>query len=107
MSATAQSSSRRLDTVDRLLFGVSLVCSTAYFLTRGLPGLPGSVVVKGLSVALLAVIAFRQLAGSDGWLLAAALLLSALGDVFLGLGGGQWFVYGLGSFLIAHLFYTA
>ncbi|MEN3330697.1 MAG: hypothetical protein V7641_62 [Blastocatellia bacterium] len=105
MTATAQSSSRRFDTVDRLLLGVSLGCGIAYFLTRGLPVFPGSVVIKGLSIAPLALIAFRQLIGSERWLLAAALLLSALGDVFLGLTGEQWFAYGLGSFLMAHLFY--
>jgi uncharacterized membrane protein YhhN len=107
MTATAQSSGQRFDAVDRALFGVSLVCGIAYFLTRGLPVFPGSVVVKGLSVSPLALIAFRRLAGSDRLLLTGALLLSALGDVFLGLSGEQWFVYGLGSFLIAHLFYIA
>jgi uncharacterized membrane protein YhhN len=40
-------------------------------------------------------------------LLAGALSFSALGDVFLGLNGEQWFTYGLGSFLMAHLFYIA
>jgi uncharacterized membrane protein YhhN len=105
MTATVQSSRRRFDTVDRLLLGVSLGCGIAYFLTRGLPVVPGSVVIKGLSVSPLALIAFRQLVGSDRLLLAGALLLSALGDVFLGLTGEQWFVYGLGAFLIAHVLY--
>jgi uncharacterized membrane protein YhhN len=36
-----------------------------------------------------------------------SLLFSSLGDVFLGLGDLQWFVFGLGSFLIAHLLYIA
>lgn len=107
MTATARSSSQGFDAADRLLFGVSLICGIAYFLTRGLPVFPGSVAIKGLSVSPLALIAFRQLVGSDRLLLAGALLLSALGDVFLGLGGEQWFVYGLSSFLIAHVFYIA
>jgi Predicted membrane protein len=107
MAATAQSLSQRFDVADRLLFGISLICGIAYLLTRGLPVFPGSVVIKGLSVSPLAWIAFRQLVGSDRLLLAGALLLSALGDVFLGLGGEQWFVYGLSSFLIAHVFYIA
>ena len=102
MTAPSQSFRRRFDAADRWLFGLSLVCGVAYFLTRGLPG---GVVVKGLSVSPLAVIALRQLKGSSGVLLAGALLLSALGDVFLALGGEPWFVYGLGSFLVAHLFY--
>ena len=105
MTATAQVSRQRFDAVDRWLFGLSLICGIAYLLTRGLAGLPGSVAVKGLSVSPLAVIALRQLKGSNGVRLACALLLSALGDIFLALGGEQWFVYGLGSFLVAHLFY--
>src|SRR3982750_1522600 len=99
MTAVAQASRQRFDAADRWLFGLSLICGMAYLLTRGLPGLPGSVAVKGLSVSPLAVIALRQLKGSNGVRLACALLLSALGDIFLVLGGEQWFVYGLGSFL--------
>jgi uncharacterized membrane protein YhhN len=107
MTVTARTSGQQFAAMDWLLFGVSLVCSIAYFVTRGLPVFPGSVVIKGLSVSPLALIAFRQLVGSYRVLLAGALLLSALGDVFLGLGGEQWFVYGLSSFLIAHVFYIA
>jgi len=39
--------------------------------------------------------------------LSAALLASLAGDVFLMLPGGQWFIPGLASFLVAHLFYIA
>lgn len=105
MTAAARSFRQRFGVVDQWLFGVSLICGAAYFLTRGVGAFPGSVVVKGSSVAPLALIALRQLVGGDRWLLVGALLLSALGDVFLDLSGEQWFVYGLGSFLIAHLFY--
>lgn len=100
MTAAAQSV-----TADRLLFGLSMVCGVVYLLTRGRLASPAGVAVKGLSIAPLALIAFRQLAGSNALLLGAALLLSSLGDVFLALNGEQWFTYGLGSFLIAHLFY--
>lgn len=105
MSAAAQVSGPRLTTTDWLLLGLSVVCGLAYFVTRGAGTFPGSVVIKGLSVSPLALIALRQLAGGDRLLMAGALLLSALGDIFLGLGGEQWFTYGLGSFLVAHLFY--
>ena len=40
-------------------------------------------------------------------LLSFALLASLAGDVFLMLPGGQWFIPGLASFLVAHLFYIA
>src|SRR5689334_19998751 len=105
MTAAARSSARsfgqRFTTTDWLLLGLSVVCGLAYFVTRGVGTFPGSVVIKGLSVSPLALIAFGQLAGGDRLLLAGALLLSALGDVFLGLNGERWFTYGLGSFLAA------
>lgn len=105
MSATARSFRQRFDGASRLFWDMSYGCAIAYVVTLGVPAVPGRVVFKGLTVALLALIAFRELAGRDRLLLVAALSLSALGDVFLGLGGEQWFTYGLGSFLIAHLFY--
>lgn len=60
----------------------------------------------GTMVALLAV----AVSGSDGvadgvrWWIIAGLVLSLAGDVFLLL-GEQWFIAGLGSFLIAHVAY--
>src|SRR5690349_16109 len=111
MTATARPSSRSFGqpftATDWLLLGLSVACGLAYFATRGVGAFPGSVVIKGLSVSPLALIALGRLAGGDRLCLAGALLLSALGDVFLGLNGGQWFTYGLGSFLAAHLFYIA
>jgi uncharacterized membrane protein YhhN len=41
------------------------------------------------------------------WLLVAALGFSLVGDVFLMLPPQTWFIPGLGSFLVAHLFYIA
>jgi uncharacterized membrane protein YhhN len=109
MTAASRSSARsfgqRFTTTDWLLLGLSVVCSLAYFVTRGVGPFPASVVIKGLSVSPLALIALRQIAGGDRLLMAGALLLSTAGDVFLGLRGEQWFTYGLGSFLVAHLFY--
>jgi uncharacterized membrane protein YhhN len=102
---SARSLGQRFTTTDWLLLGLSVVCGLAYLVTRGVGAFPGSVVIKALSVSPLALIAFGQLAGGDRLCLAGALLLSALGDVFLGLNGEQWFTYGLGSFLAAHLFY--
>jgi uncharacterized membrane protein YhhN len=105
MTANARSLGQRFDVTDRWLLILSLICGVTYLLTRGVGAFPGGVVIKGLSVSPLAVVAFRRLAGGDRLLLSSALLLSALGDVFLSLNGEQWFAYGLGSFLAAHLFY--
>jgi len=80
----------------RVLRGLSIVSGVVYLFT-------GGVAVKGLSVGPLAVLAF--VAGSP--LLAAALAVSTLGDVLLDLDPRRLFVFGLGSFLVAHLIYTS
>ena len=105
MTATALRLSRKFDAISGSLLIVSVACGLAYLVTRGLPPVAGSVVVKGLSVAALALLAFRALRDRDGIALGVSLLFSSLGDVFLGLGDDRWFVFGLGSFLIAHLLY--
>ena len=105
MTATALAASRRFDAVDRLLLALSLACGAAYLVTRGLPAFTGSVVIKVLSVAPLALIAFRMLRDRDGLMLANSLSFSTLGDMFLGIDGEKLFVFGLASFLIAHLLY--
>ena len=85
------------------LIWVSLVASLLYFVTP--PWLPGSVVLKGLSVAPLAVMALRaKLPGRDSLLLGLALAFGSLGDVLL-----DWnpslFPAGLGAFLAGHFLY--
>ena len=60
--------------------------------------------VKTLPLATLALLAWS--AGAP-WLLAAALGLSALGDLSLSRTGERAFLLGLGAFLAAHLAYIA
>jgi uncharacterized membrane protein YhhN len=79
-----------------ILRGLSMVSGVVYLFT-------GGVVVKGLSVGPLAVLAFA--AGSP--MLGAALAVSTLGDVLLDLDPQRLFVFGLGSFLVAHLIYIS
>ena len=105
MTAISIDASRRFDAIDRLLLVLSLACGAAYLVTRGLPAFTGSVVIKVLTVAPLALIAFRMLRDRDGLILANSLSFSTLGDMFLGIDGEKLFVFGLVSFLIAHLLY--
>jgi uncharacterized membrane protein YhhN len=108
MSASALATNpRRFDAGDKLLLAASLACGIAYLFARGLEPYPGNVIVKCLSVSPLALLAFRCLRSRDGFILGVSLLFSSLGDVFLGLDADKLFVYGLGSFLIAHLLYVA
>jgi len=84
-----------------LLRNSSILFGVIYFIAAGHP-FPGSVAVKGLSIALLAVLALVR-----GFpLLALALAVSSLGDVLLDIDPKGLFVAGLSAFLTAHIVYT-
>jgi uncharacterized membrane protein YhhN len=101
---------RGFDRVDQALLVLSIASSVAYMATRAAQPLPGSVVLKALGMAPLAVLAFRVLGrvGSrDRPLLTSALALSCVGDIFLALDFRRYFVHGLAAFLLAHIAYIA
>lgn len=93
--------------LDRLGMGASAGFALAYFFSLPLEPYAGIVVVKGAAVFLLALVAWRLSGDTNGRLLALGLLVSSLGDVFLGIDRVGLFVQGLASFLVAHLFYVA
>jgi uncharacterized membrane protein YhhN len=84
-----------------MLRWLSVVCGFAYLVTAPWQPYAGSAIIKGLSVGPLALLAF--VAGSP--VLGLALALSTLGDILLDLDPERLFVFGLGSFLIAHVVY--
>ena len=107
-----------VDPLDRGLLLLSIAAAIAYFVTRPLQPFPGSVVIKALGMAPLAVVGFRVLGRAEGAapqeagrgvpdsaLLATALALSCLGDVLLHLGFRRYFGAGLVAFFLAHLAY--
>ena len=83
---------------------VSLIASLIYYVTQPWHPFTGSVVLKGLSVAPLAVMAWRVLPGREGLLLGLGLAFGSLGDVLLDLGEAM-FPFGLGAFLLGHFVY--
>ena len=85
-----------------LLKTVSIAFSAIYFVTIPFHPYTGSAVVKGLSIATLAVLAWI----SSVRLLSVALAVSAVGDVLLDLDPAHLFVAGLCAFLAAHVVYT-
>jgi alkenylglycerophosphocholine/alkenylglycerophosphoethanolamine hydrolase len=97
---------REFNSLDKLLLAISAVCGLVYLLTVNFQPYQGSVMIKALSIAPLAVLAFRVLKTLDGFMLSMALVFSAIGDVMLGLHREDFFIFGLLSFLVAHLFYT-
>lgn len=99
---------RVLDATTKLLLLVSIAGSAAYWAEGELFDVSRvpSVVLKAIGVGVLAIIAFRLLRTLDGILLGTGLAFGCLGDVLLGM-GGDYFTFGLVSFLIGHLFYIA
>jgi uncharacterized membrane protein YhhN len=101
-----------LSLVDRVLLFLSVICGFSYLATQSFQPFPGSVLLKALSVAALAAIAFRSSFRSSEWLpgaviLGLALAFSSLGDALLDLDPGRFFIGGLLAFLVAHLIYIA
>lgn len=98
---------------ERVLFLASIVCGLGCLLTPYLlAGVvrdywPINTVIKGLAVSTLAPLVWHWLKGTAGLLLSVALAFSSLGDIFLALPNRNFFVYGLLSFLVAHLFFIA
>ncbi len=89
---------RRFGAVDRALLLLSVICSLVYLVTQSFQPFPGSVLLKVLSVAPLALIAFRAMLGAsakplglewprdrDNVILGTALAFSSLGDALLDL----------------------
>lgn len=66
---------------------------------------PMSWLVKLLPMVLLIAIAISQLKDTTGKVFIAGLVFSTFGDFFLDYDRLNWFVFGLGSFFIAHVCY--
>jgi uncharacterized membrane protein YhhN len=94
-----------LGRLDRALLFISLAAGFGYLFGRVFEPYPGSVVVKALGVSPLVFFALRTVKDRDGLILGTSLIFSVGGDVFLGLDRENFFVFGLASFLIAHVFY--
>ena len=109
---------RHFGGLDQWLLLLSIGSSAVYLATRGVQPFPGSVVLKALGMAPLAVLTFRVLGKAErtpsgaAWpgvrdrhILAAALTLSCLGDVLLHLGSRRYIGLAWGAFLLAHVAY--
>jgi uncharacterized membrane protein YhhN len=110
---------RGFSAADGVLLLTSIVCSIAYFAAQNLRPFAGSVALKAMSIAPLAILAFKLLREThgrssgpanllrdrDNLILGAALAFSCLGDVYLDLDPARFFVNGLLAFLIAHFIY--
>lgn len=102
---------------DKVLLWISIAASLLYLATKSVQPFPGSIWLKAMSIAPLAVLAIKLLREAksrpnriewlrdrDNLILGAALGFSCLGDILLDL-PGQHFVQGLLAFLVAHFVY--
>ena len=112
---------RNFGRVDAGLLLLSIASSAGYLATRAIWPASSGLALKAMSIAPLAVLAFRVLGGlaetagrplrasgrqrRDHLILAAALALSSAGDVFLALDPRRYFGHALTAFLLAHLAY--
>jgi len=88
----------------------ALISSLVYIATLKNDGDGLHYVLKPLTTLLMAGIALAiptPISGLYRWLVITGLICSLAGDVFLMLRGDRFFIFGLASFLVAHLFYIA
>jgi uncharacterized membrane protein YhhN len=88
--------------MNRVLAILAAIASALYLVFSGVAPYPSNAVLKTSVCVLLAALALR----SRNWLLASALLFSAIGDALLAIDGTKLFVLALASFLITHLLYA-
>jgi uncharacterized membrane protein YhhN len=112
---------RNFGRMDAGLLLLSIASSAGYLAMRAIVPSSSGLVFKAMSIAPLAVLAFRVLGGlaetagqppgpegqrrHDHLILAAALTLSSAGDVFLALDRRRYFGHALTVFLLAHVAY--
>ena len=90
-------------TATTILYGAGILAAFAYLPRAAAPATAARSVLKALPLCAFALAAW--LAGASAFL-TAALGLSALGDFALSRTGRAAFLYGLGSFGLAHLLYV-
>jgi len=84
---------------------IFVVLSAAYIGSTLLGPFPFSWLVKILPLTFLITNSVRSVSCNKHKFLIAGLVFSCFGDIFLDVDRTQLFVFGLGSFLIAHIFY--
>ena len=93
--------------LSKALYTVFLIFALLFIATLHLTPYPFGYLVKTIPILCLAMLAFRTIPGVKGILIGIGMLFSGGGDILLEIDGVGLFVYGLGSFLVAHLFYIA
>lgn len=91
----------------RILFLLSAFSALLYLLDPWGDQALMTILTKGSVCLFLILMVGAVSRGTAGKLLMLALFFSLLGDIFLAIDRERFFIFGLGSFLLAHLSYSA
>ena len=90
----------------KLFIAIFIGFGLVFLLTLHLRPYPIHYIVKAIPIFSLAILVIRRIQGKMGMLMFCGFLFSGIGDIVLELGLKIGFIFGIGAFLIAHLFYT-
>ncbi|MEA3358626.1 MAG: lysoplasmalogenase [Thermodesulfobacteriota bacterium] len=93
--------------LNKIIYLVFFSFAGLFLLTLNLRPYPFAYLIKSIPVLSLSLLAFFNIKGIKGKLIGIGLLFSGAGDIILELDRSGYFTYGLGAFLIAHIFYIS
>lgn len=94
--------------INKVYYFGFFILASAFVVSTLVKPYPLSWAVKLLPMVLLIILAIKKLGFSkSGKFFVVGLLFSACGDFILDFDRQNWFIFGLGAFFIAHLFYLA
>ena len=82
-------------------------CSLGFIISLDFRPYSLSFLVKSLPIFLLASMVLLNIRNSKGKLITAGLVFSGIGDVVLAIDANRLFIFGIGAFTLAHLFYIS
>ena len=94
-----------MSSLNRIIYTLFFCFAITFIATLNFRPYPGDFIIKAIPVLSLALLAFLKIPGMRGKLLGIGFLFSDMGDILLELNRTEYFVFGLGAFLIAHIFY--
>jgi uncharacterized membrane protein YhhN len=95
----------KMTAVQKTLLYIFAAFAVIFIATLPFKPYPGNFVIKAIPAISLAVLALVTVSGARGKLLFTSLLLCAAGDIVLEIGAEQYFIIGLGFFLIAQIMF--
>ena len=96
-----------MTTFNRNSLVVCFVFALGFLTTLHLTPYPFAYLVKSIPILILSVTIYLTIKTTKGKLLSLGFLFSGIGDIVLEYPTDGLFVYGIGAFLIAHLFYIS